>query len=121
MGLADLETGDRDSGSSSGWITSLLQDLSPMEGTSSSSSSTKGGGIHVGDSLSPIPPRIAVKVCRWEFIEMYELLPEFWVQKEEETNAKAASRAKAKRRIQDINIWLQCFGLYVSVVAIQSP
>ena len=52
MGLADLETGDKDSGSSSGWITSLLQDLSPMEGTSSSSS-TKGGGIYVGDSLPP--------------------------------------------------------------------
>ena len=44
---------------------------------------------------------------------MYELLPEFWVQKEEETNAKAASRAKAKRRIQDINVWLQCLGLYM--------
>ena len=120
VGLADLETGDRDSGSSSGRIASLLQDLSPMEGTSSSSS-TKGGGIYVGDSLPPIPPRIAAKVCRWEFVEMYELLPEFWVQKEEETNAKAASRAKAKRRIQDINVWLQCFGLYVSVLATQSP
>ena len=120
VGLADLETGDRDSGSSSGRIASLLQDLSPMEGTSSSSS-TKGGGVYVGDSLPPIPPRIAAKVCRWEFVEMYELLPEFWVQKEEETNAKAASRAKAKRRIQDINVWLQCFSLYVSVLAIQSP
>ena len=43
------------------------------------------------------------------------------MQKEEETNAKAASRAKAKRRIQDINVWLQCFGLYVSMLAIQSP
>ena len=81
----------------------------------------KVGGIYVGDSLPPIPPRIAAKVCRWEFVEMYELLPEFWVQKEEETNAKAASRAKAKRRIQDINVWLQCFGLYVSVLATQSP
>ena len=40
---------------------------------------------------------------------MYELLPEFWVQKEEETNAKAASRAKAKRRIQDINVWAAVF------------
>ena len=120
MGLADLETGDRDSGSSSGRIASLLQDLSPLEGTSSRSS-TKGDGIYVGDSLPSIPPRIAAKVCRWEFVEMYELLPEFWVQKEEETNAKAASRAKAKRRIQDVNVWLQCFGFYVSVLAIQSP
>ena len=77
--------GDRDSGSSSGQIASLLQDLSPLQ------QQYKGGGIHVGDSLPPIPPRIAAKVCTWEFVEMYELLPEFWVQKEEETNAKAAS------------------------------
>ena len=39
------------------------------------------------------------------------------MQKEEETNAKAASRAK----FQGIDVWLQCFGLYVSVLAIQSP
>ena len=87
--------GDRDGGSSSGRIASLLQDLSPMEGTNSSSS-TKGGGIYVGDSLLPIPPKIVDKVCRWEFVEMYELLPEFWVQKEEETNAKAASRQRQR-------------------------
>ena len=84
-------------------------------------SSTKGGGIYVGDSLPPVPPRIAAKVCRWEFVEMYELLPEFWVQKEEETNAKAASRQRQREGSRISMFGCSVSGLYVSVLAIQSP
>ena len=65
VGLADPETGSKKDGSSSTWITNLLQDVSPMEGTSSSD--TTGGGIYARDCLPPVPARIAAKVCRWEF------------------------------------------------------
>ena len=79
--------------------------------------------MYVGDGLPPVPARVAAKIGRWEFIEMYELLPEFWTQKGEETAGKlsTSSRAKARRRVQGINVWLQCFALYVSVMANKSP
>ena len=67
VGLADPEMGSKKDGSSSARITNLLQDLSPMEGKSSSGA--KGGGIYVGDGLPPIPARIAAKVCRWEIYQ----------------------------------------------------
>ena len=76
----------------------------------------------MGDGLPPIPARIAVKIGRWEFIEMYELLPEFWMQKgEDQHKGKQLQQGEAKRRIQDINVWLQCFALYVGVMAKKSP
>ena len=85
--------------------------------------SSQQAGMYVGDGLPPVPARVAAKIKRWEFIEMYELLPEFWTQKGEETVGKpsTSSRAKAKRWVQDISVWLQCFALYVSLMANKSP
>ena len=53
---------------------------------------------------------------------MYELLPEFWTQKGDEMASKTStsSRAKAKRWVHDINVWLQCFALYISVMSNKS-
>lgn len=78
--------------------------------------------MYVGDGLPPVPAKIAAKIGRWEFIEMYELLPEFWTQKGDEMASKTStsSRAKAKRWVHDINVWLQCFALYVSVMSNKS-
>ena len=75
------------------------------------------GSFYVGDGLPPVPARIATRNGKWEFMGMYELLPEFWTQKEEEASPKNYSRAKAKKRIQYISVWHQCFALYVSVMA----
>ena len=81
----------------------------------------KPGSFYVGDGLPPVPARMVTKIGKWEFVEMYELLPEFWTQKGEEASPKNSSRAKAKKRTQDISVWLQCFALYVSVMASRSP
>ena len=35
-------------------------------------------GVYVGESLPPVPPKLASKILRWEYIEMAEMLPEFW-------------------------------------------
>lgn len=52
---------------------------------------------------------------------MYKLLPEFWSLKEEEAKASSSSKLKVKKRIKDINTCLQCYALFVSVVAQKSP
>ena len=35
-------------------------------------------GTCIRDGMPPVPAKLAAKICRWEFIEMAELLPEFW-------------------------------------------
>ena len=35
-------------------------------------------GVYVGESLPPVPTKLASKILRWEYIEMAEMLPEFW-------------------------------------------
>ena len=46
-------------------------------------------GVYVGESLPPVPPKLASKILRWEYIEMAEMLPEFWSgAKLEEENSK---------------------------------
>jgi len=77
-----------------------------------------GTGTHIGDGLPPIPSKLAAKIRRGEFIEMYELLPEIWAEPKE--GEKPASRARAKKRVLDLNVWLQSFALYVGVLVPQS-
>ena len=45
---------------------------------SSSRVLTPSSGIYVGEGLPPVPPKLAAKIMRWEFVDMAEMLPEFW-------------------------------------------
>ena len=47
---------------------------------------------------------------------MHELLPEFW-----QEGGKPTDKAKAKRRALDLTVWLQCFAVYVGVLAPKFP
>ena len=48
-------------------------------------------GICVGEGLPPVPERVAARIRPGggEFIEMYELIPEYWLAKEEDGTVKA--------------------------------
>ena len=72
-------------------------------------------GVYIGEGLAPIPPALAAKIRRGAFVDMGELLPEFWaVSREEDSNMKTDARS---RKVTDIFTWLQCYGTYVSVLA----
>ena len=46
----------------------------------------------LGDDLPPVPVKRAERICRWAYIDMSDLLPEFWPdQKAEEGTAKWAN------------------------------
>ena len=49
---------------------------------------------------------------------MHELLPEFW---NERDGTKLTDRARAKNRVLDLTVWLQCFAVYVGVLGPQFP
>ena len=78
--------------------------------------------IYIGERLPPVPGKLVEKIRRWEFIEMHELLPELLAnQKAEEGAEQPGGRKKPRRCILDVNAWLQCFAMFVGVVARESP
>ena len=76
-------------------------------------------GTHIGEGLPPVPAKLAAKILRHEFVEMHELLPELWSKAKDDN--KPAARTIAKKRVLDITVWLQCFALYVGVLAPKFP
>ena len=36
-------------------------------------------GIYIGEGLPPVPLKLAEKIRKWEYTDMSELLPGFWV------------------------------------------
>ena len=78
-----------------------------------------GAGAYVGDGMPPVLAKLVLKIRRWEFIEMGELLPEFRVgPKEVEVKER---RGRQARKVTDIFSWLQCYATYVAVLAPYEP
>ena len=45
-------------------------------------------GVNVGENLPPIPPRLAGRIQKGDFIEMEEMVPELWLTTHQEGEAK---------------------------------
>ena len=83
-------------------------------------------GVYIGEGLPPVPLKLAEKIRRWEYIDMSELLPEFWVplgssQQEGDPPDQPRTPARRRRKVTDIATWVQCFATYVGVLAGMSP
>ena len=76
-------------------------------------------GVYVGEGLPPVPSKLADKIKRWEYVEMSELLPEFWSRPEDGENKQAAARRRCQ--VTEIFTWVQCFCTYTSVLSQSSP
>lgn len=76
-----------------------------------------------GDGMPPVPAKTAARIQHWEFVEMLELLPEFWAEdKEGKASGKGtASQVRGRKRIQDIRVWAQSFVKYVSMLSGKHP
>ena len=77
--------------------------------------------VYVREGLPPVPTKLAAKIQRGEFVEMTELLPEFWSSQREDNHSKQEAKARRARSVQNIFTWLQCYGLFVSVLGPQHP
>ena len=79
-------------------------------------------GTYVGDGMLSIPARLAAKIWRWEFVKMGELLPEFWVGLKEPEGGPVKERWMRKgRKVTEVITWVQCFGMYVAMLAPAKP
>ena len=54
---------------------------------------------------------------------MCHLLPELGItpRSEEELTSQRLARSKGCKQTQEIHVWLQCFALYVAVIAVKCP
>ena len=75
--------------------------------------------IYLGEGLSPVSEKVAEKIRTWQFVDMAELLPEPWGSSStaQEGSSSSQQRHKRKKQVTDIVSWLECFGVYVSVIA----
>ena len=128
MFCADLATGPPASVEGIGVETAEGGTGGPAGGEQTGSSSLVGDAtlpsptsVFIGEGLPVVPGRLAERIRKWAFVEMHELLPELLTNHNAE-EGRERSRARAgRKRTLDINAWLQCFGVFVSVVAKESP
>lgn len=78
-------------------------------------------GAYLGEGLPPVPDKLAAKIRKGEFVEMGELLPEFWSPAKGGDESGKDPRGRKSRKVTDIFTWLQCFCTYVAVRAPQAP
>ena len=93
----------------------LLSNLLPL----ANASLTPSVGAYVGEGVPPVPPKLVTRIHRLDFVEMGELLPEFWVESNREVDPDR--RPRRSRKVTDIFTWLQCFGSFTAVLATHNP
>ena len=98
-------------------VTATLANLLPLAASTVPPTPT---GVYVGDGLAPVPPKLACRIRQWEYVDMGEMLPEFWMGKEEEAASKKG-QSRRSRKVTDIFTWLQCYATYVSVLGPHAP
>ena len=101
---------------SSGVNASMLCNLLPNLGQARESASS--AGIYVGEGLLPVPAKLAENITWLEFVEMAELLPEFWsLLTAKELAADPTMKqgiTRRRRTVTDIATWIQFFQLMLA-------
>lgn len=77
----------------------------------------QGEKVYIGEGLSLVPEKLAKKILFSEYVEIEELLPKVCTQEDTELEGKE----HCLRRVSDIFMWFQCFGVDTSVCGAQSP
>ena len=80
---------------------------------------TRIQGVYVGAGNSPVSAKLAEKICRWDFVDMADMLPEVRLGDREGEPEKLLPRRP--RCVTDIWSWLHCYGTYMSVLGPSFP
>lgn len=70
------------------------------------------GALFIGEGVPPFPSKVVG--ITGEFVEMGELLPEFWLQLKMDESSEAPV-------VNDIFTWVQCLVSYINVLATMDP
>ena len=73
-------------------------------------------GAYLGEGLLPVPEKLVQKIIWLEFVVMWELMSETWLQ--EETSKHTITWLKRRPvPVTDILQWLQCYAALVEVLS----
>ena len=139
-----LTSREEDGGSSAAVVESLAQHESETlaDGKSSEKAPVKGGErtlekakaslpsgstppFLLSECLPPVPAKLVAKIVKGDYVDMAELLRDnIEAERQRTTDSSVAglSTSQAHRReVPDFLSWLQCFGVYVGIVATHKP
>jgi hypothetical protein len=74
----------------------------------------------MGEGAPPVPIKLAARIRQGEYIDMEELLPEFWAGAPQEEDGEA-KKARRSQKVTDIFTWVQWFRAHMVVRAAQRP
>ena len=77
----------------------------------------------LGEGLPPIPAKLVVKIQKGDFVDMAELLRDNIEadrrrSKEGSIGPSTGQQSQSRREVPDILSWVQCFGIYISIVVV---
>lgn len=99
-------------------MSALMVNLLPQANTVLASGTQ---GVYVEKSMPPVPSKLAAKIQWGAYVDIEELLPEFWAPAREENQPMQEAKAQWACSVQDIFAWLQCYRMFVSVLAPLHP
>lgn len=100
----------------------LGDESSASVGTGPPHAKVKESSITVGPNLPPVPGWLAKRIESGQFIEMGELLPERLGLLGSSADDEGSKTSKQKcKSVASILEWIQCFGIYVAVLARSQP
>ena len=98
-------------------LTEIQEDpLSNSQGPTSKELS----GVQIGAGLPPVPQKLAQKIQSGDYVDMTELLPDHLGISDIKLSSDKQQGSK-KKGISSILEWVQCFSIYVSVIALKEP
>ena len=82
-----------------------------------------GAALSIGAGLPPVPQKLVARIQAGEFIDMAELLPDHLGVNAApaETGDKEAKRKGKRRQVTSVLEWLQCYSIYMAVIAAKTP
>lgn len=82
-----------------------------------------GAVLSIGAGLPPVPQKLVTRIQAGEFVDMAELLPDhLGVNAAPIVTGDKEEKQKGKRRqVNNILEWLQCYSIYMAVVAAKDP
>ena len=97
----------------------LLAWLMAATTTPTPAGSSPSGDLANLHGFSSVPPKLTKKILAEEYVDMWELLPEFW---QVETEGTCCHSKRPRRSlVTDINVWTECFVTMAAILASAFP
>ena len=78
-------------------------------------------GTKISDGLPPVPEKLVAKIRRGEFVELHEFPLPNALQSQWTLLGRFQGQGQGRGSTTVVSVWLQCFALYMGVLASSKP